>query len=71
VLEIVREIDCGHSAAPELALKRVAVGQGRPEPFQDVGRTDLLEIGMAWTPVGVLIAGVYLVVWSLFRGLLS
>jgi hypothetical protein len=31
----------------------------------------MFTIGMAWTPVGVLIAGVYLVVWSLFRGLLS
>ena len=28
VLEVVREVDRGHAAAAELALERVAVGQG-------------------------------------------
>jgi hypothetical protein len=33
VLEIVGEIDRGHSAAAELALDRVAARKGRPQAF--------------------------------------
>ena len=43
VLEIVGEVDRGHAAAPELALERVAVGQGGLEPFQGLGQRDLSD----------------------------
>jgi hypothetical protein len=41
VLQILRQVDSGHPTAPELALKRVAVGQGGLEPFQGLGQGDL------------------------------
>ena len=28
VFEVVRQVDCGHTAAPELALDRVAIAEG-------------------------------------------
>ncbi len=34
VLEVLGEVDGGHAALAELALDRVAVGQGGPEPFE-------------------------------------
>ena len=45
VLEVVREIDRGHAPAAELALERVAVGQGGLEPFQGLGQRDLSDWG--------------------------
>ena len=38
VLEITCEVDRGHPAAPELALDRVAVGQGGLEASQGLGQ---------------------------------
>ena len=38
VLEIAREIDRGHAAAPELALERVAVSEGLRELGPNVGQ---------------------------------
>ena len=43
MLEVVREVDRGHPAAPELALERVAVGQGGLEAFQGLGQGDLSD----------------------------
>jgi hypothetical protein len=39
VLEVSGEVDRGHAAAPELALERVAAGEGRREALQGVGHT--------------------------------
>jgi hypothetical protein len=36
VLEIMREVDCGHPAAPELAVEAVAAANGGMEPRVEV-----------------------------------
>jgi hypothetical protein len=36
VAEIADEIDCGHPAAPELAVEAVAVAKGDMEPREEV-----------------------------------
>jgi hypothetical protein len=43
VPEIVREVNRGHATASELALERVAVGEGSRELFQGLGQRDLSD----------------------------
>jgi hypothetical protein len=45
VPEVVREIDRSHATTAELALERVAVGQGGLEAFQGLGQRDVPERG--------------------------
>ena len=40
MLKVVREVDRGHPAAPELALDRVAIGQIGPEPLRGLGQKE-------------------------------
>jgi hypothetical protein len=47
VLQILRQVDSGHPTAPELALKRVPVGQGGLEPFQGLAQRDLSDWGVS------------------------
>ena len=47
VLQILRQVDGGHPTASELALDRVAVGQGGLKPFQDLDQGDLSEWGVS------------------------
>ena len=42
-MEILRSVDGGHATTAELALKRVAVGQGGLEAFQGLGQGDLSD----------------------------
>jgi hypothetical protein len=46
VLEIAGEVNRGHTPTTELALERVAVGQGSLKPFQGLGQRDLSEWGI-------------------------
>jgi hypothetical protein len=43
VLEITSQINRGHATTPELALERVAVGQGSLEAIQVLGQGDLSD----------------------------
>jgi hypothetical protein len=45
VPEVVREINRSHATTAELALERVAVGQGGLEAFKGLGQRDLSEWG--------------------------
>jgi hypothetical protein len=42
VFEVLGQVDCGHAAAPELALDPVAAGQGGREASSDVGPVGLM-----------------------------
>src|SRR5439155_16901325 len=38
VLEVLGEVNCGHPAAPELTLDRVAVGEGGLQTSEQIGQ---------------------------------
>ena len=50
VLQVVGQPDRGHAAAAELALERIAVGQGGLEPFHGVGQ----PASPGWRPRSLL-----------------
>ena len=47
VSEIAREIDRGHATTADLALKRVAIGQRRLEPFRGLAQRELPDWGIS------------------------
>jgi len=59
VLEVVREVDGGHTAGPEFTVDAVAIGEGGGEAFHDRhwpklrGERFLVEAGWQW-PSGQL-----------------
>jgi len=47
MLQVVGQVDRGHAAAAELVLDAVAVGQGRLEPFQGLGQSRTVGLGIS------------------------
>ena len=47
--KVIRQIDCSHATASELALKRVAIGQGGRDSFDGVGQRETpICLSTAW-----------------------
>ena len=47
VPDVLSQVDGGHATASELALERVAAGQGGLEPCQCLGQSDLSDWGVS------------------------